>query len=192
MKLKFFFTISAFFILASCSSVQRTTATSGEISDQASLENKTALPQWAKEELHVNESTLGVTARIEISQDQSPVQGLILADAKAQELFKKQLSSKLYTWLLALNKNPHITGPTLKIFTENLINNDLDSVLLIDKHYYNQTESHYQCYSLATLNASELKQKISEKINKDFKDAQSLLKDLEASWNQFLASLPIG
>jgi len=195
MKLKYFFILCSISLVISCSTLQRNSKTSGKTNEQTTVENvrnPSSQPTWAQEELYVSESTLGVSAHVEILKDQSPVQGLILADAKAQEHFKKQLSLKLAAWLVTLNKNPNITVTKLKTFAENLINNDLSGALLIDKRFYNQTESQYQCYSLATLTASELKQKISEKINKDFKDAQDLLIELEASWGQFLTSFPQG
>ena len=187
MILKYFFIISAFFLFTSCSSLQKL-----EETQSGGLQNPSSGPAWAKEELYVSESTLGASAHIEIREDQSPVQGLILADAKAQAYFKKQLSLKLAAWLVTLNKNEKITGTALQTFTDDLINNDLDAVLLIDKRFYDKKESRVNCYSLATLNAEELKQKILEKILKSFNDAKTLRDDLEKSWSQFLASLPMG
>ena len=194
MKLKSFFIIISFFLVTSCSSLQKLSKTSQEGSGETASEaqKQTSLPAWVQEELYRSENTLGVSARIEIPEDQSPVQGLILADAKAHEDFKKRLSIKLATWLVSLNKDGKITEASLKTFTEDLINNDLDSLLLIDKRFYDKSESKVRCYSLATLSTNELKQKLLEKILKNFQDAKTLHDNLESSWEEFLASLPMG
>ena len=198
MKLKSFFrgalVISSFFLLSSCSALQKISGISQEESGETArdTQKQASLPTWAEAKLYRNENTLGVSARIEIPEDQSAVAGLILADAKAHEDFKKQLGSKLATWLVSLNKDGKITEASLKTFTEDLINNDLDSLLLIDKRFYDKSESQVRCYSLATLNANELKQKLLEKILKNFQDAKTLHDNLESSWEEFLASLPMG
>ena len=93
MKLKYFFILCSISLVISCSTLQRNSKTSGKTNEQTTVENvrnPSSQPTWAQEELYVSESTLGVSAHVEILKDQSPVQGLILADAKAQEHFNNK------------------------------------------------------------------------------------------------------